>query len=1021
MKILIIILLIILSFAAGAQVFTPQTAAGYQYKRTKSDSTDYIPTFCGVPNLRSTVAQKMGAIAFDSCNHRFYYYDPKTNVWDTIHAGGGGTGGGITQSQLNDTAFAIRSDFAPVVPTQPFDSISMNFNNTKYLYWSAGVLVDSALKGNANNLATNNLLQSSNRTYNGNGYSLKFNNISDFQLYTKDISGANDGDLYLTPGTTQLYSHSPGGHSAQYYGNDSTASLIALKTGALHVLSVTPSYVQITRYFDPSLVATLKIHTDNSSPADINNIAYFDPNDILKRGAIAFPAPAAETDPIWTGVSGNYRTFSQNNLLYAPLSHLHSTSDLISGILPIVRGGTGLGTIGTVGQSLRVASGGTTLEYYTPSGGVAQFNPIAGTNVTLSGTYPNITFNASGGGAVASIDSLKGYSAFTSGGATFGDSSSLTGSDSSIFYGASVEFGLNAGTPALRWTTLTAANLGTVEVNKSISGTTFQKVSTGDSSFIDRLYTIPRYRATERYIFIGASNIINEDNQNIGPSGLAAAVSRAIDTINLARGWPLNRIIFMSPSLTTNSAAVAPSVTHDSIAYYSNVALTAAKLKGVSYVDDFNYMAANGASTLLSSDSIHPNNAGHYQISQAITYRLWDVKINNSLKVNRNLVVKGTANIGGMLTLNATSGQTGNFAGELNFGFVQSGGLSYNKLNLLDAGSSALRAGLAYSSLTGQTILYGRTVAAGMMFGLGQDEQTLSAANSNFYLDNGTGTASANGKTTVFNGTSKFSAITATSLTASSLSLSSFVFPAGTNASGILNWGSVGGQQGIKTLDAGSAAVSAGLIYDAATTGNSFLFGRGSLPFMFGTGKDNTNMTTANAAFYINTSNRLTVNGGMILNAGTTAANTAPLKFTAGTNLTTTEAGALEYNGSHLYFTATNAGPRYQLDQQALQTPGVLTDGATITWNLALTTNDSVTLAGNRTLVITNPVAGMFGVLVVIQDATGSRTLTLPANAKVIGGGTGAITLTTTAGAKDILTFYYDGSFYYFNYGKNYN
>lgn len=28
----------------------------------------------------------------------------------------------------------------------------------------------------------------------------------------------------------------------------------------------------------------------------------------------------------------------------------------------------------------------------------AQFNPIAGTNVTLSGTYPNITFNATGGG-----------------------------------------------------------------------------------------------------------------------------------------------------------------------------------------------------------------------------------------------------------------------------------------------------------------------------------------------------------------------------------------------------------------------------------------------------------------------------------------------------------------------------------------------------------------------------------------------------------------------------------------------
>ncbi len=39
------------------------------------------------------------------------------------------------------------------------------------------------------------------------------------------------------------------------------------------------------------------------------------------------------------------------------------------------------------------------------------------------------------------------------------------------------------------------------------------------------------------------------------------------------------------------------------------------------------------------------------------------------------------------------------------------------------------------------------------------------------------------------------------------------------------------------------------------------------------------------------------------LKAGTTAANTAPLKFTAGTNLTTPEAGVMEYDGTDLFFT----------------------------------------------------------------------------------------------------------------------
>ena len=66
-----------------------------------------------------------------------------------------------------------------------------------------------------------------------------------------------------------------------------------------------------------------------------------------------------------------------------------------------------------------------------------------------------------------------------------------------------------------------------------------------------------------------------------------------------------------------------------------------------------------------------------------------------------------------------------------------------------------------------------------------------------------------------------------------------------------------------------------------------------------------------------NSSNLRTYLAGLNLSAGTATAGTAPLKFTAGTNLGTTEAGAVEYNGTHLYFTATNGGTRYQLDQQS--------------------------------------------------------------------------------------------------------
>ena len=99
----------------------------------------------------------------------------------------------------------------------------------------------------------------------------------------------------------------------------------------------------------------------------------------------------------------------------------------------------------------------------------------------------------------------------------------------------------------------------------------------------------------------------------------------------------------------------------------------------------------------------------------------------------------------------------------------------------------------------------------------------------------------------------------------------------------------------------------------------------------------------------------------------------------------------------------------------------VLTDGATITWNTATGAIASVTLTANRALSVTNPISGLTGTILVKQDGTGSRTLSLPAGSVVVNGGAGAITLTTTANAIDILTYIYVGAVFYWTYGKNFN
>lgn len=86
-----------------------------------------------------------------------------------------------------------------------------------------------------------------------------------------------------------------------------------------------------------------------------------------------------------------------------------------------------------------------------------------------------------------------------------------------------------------------------------------------------------------------------------------------------------------------------------------------------------------------------------------------------------------------------------------------------------------------------------------------------------------------------------------------------------------------------------------------------------------------------------------------------------------------------------------------------------LTDAASISLDLSLSNNFSVTLGGNRTLANpTNIVAGQSGLITVTQDGTGSRTLAYGTYYKFAGGT--APTLTTTAGAVDTLAYYVKSS-----------
>jgi hypothetical protein len=205
---------------------------------------------------------------------------------------------------------------------------------------------------------------------------------------------------------------------------------------------------------------------------------------------------------------------------------------------------------------------------------------------------------------------------------------------------------------------------------------------------------------------------------------------------------------------------------------------------------------------------------------------------------------------------------------------------------------------------------------------------------------------------------------------------------------------------------------------------------------------DGTNATWASVAGSGSFTSFIFTNGGGFVGTVATATSSPTLSLTLGDNSDVTKTATLDCSNiatstnrvinvpnansttaqtkagvSHNFLTAMSAQGVFTAaqpvvadvsDYNASIAPAftILSDGATITWtmNPALTVqNAKVTLGGNRTLAFASAAEGMSGVLIVVQDGSGSRQLILPAGSKVVNNGSGAVTLTSAASGVDIL------------------
>ena len=207
-------------------------------------------------------------------------------------------------------------------------------------------------------------------------------------------------------------------------------------------------------------------------------------------------------------------------------------------------------------------------------------------------------------------------------------------------------------------------------------------------------------------------------------------------------------------------------------------------------------------------------------------------------------------------------------------------------------------------------------------------------------------------------------------------------------ASGLAFFGLVLGQ-GIDTQTIGDASVTAAKLASPLDLPDN-------QKIRFGTGNDA-------EIFHDGSNTFINENGTGDLLLTATAGSIQLKKNTGDKMLQANIDGSVElYNANSKKFETASGG--VSLTGGAAANITALSDGATITIDMATACHHSVTLGGNRTFAApSNQAVGQAGSIFITQDGTGSRTAAFNSAFKFVGGT--APTLTTTASATDRIDY----------------
>ena len=210
----------------------------------------------------------------------------------------------------------------------------------------------------------------------------------------------------------------------------------------------------------------------------------------------------------------------------------------------------------------------------------------------------------------------------------------------------------------------------------------------------------------------------------------------------------------------------------------------------------------------------------------------------------------------------------------------------------------------------------------------------------------------------------------------------------------------------------GTSTFNEDVTFDGATAGRDIVFDRSdnALEFadnssaVFGAGSDLIITHDATDSTITSATNdlKITSNGDDLI---LEAEDDVIIRDNGGSNIL---AQFINGGANELYHNATKkfetASGGVSLTGGAAANVTALSDGATITIDMATACHHSVTLGGNRTFAApSNQVVGQAGSIFITQDGTGSRTASFNSAFKFVGGT--APTLTTTAAAVDRIDY----------------